>query len=292
MFIYKSHALSESHFSHNFLRDELKPELFTQHIHSSCELLLIVTCHGADYNIRGNVYPIGEYDLLLIPAQTYHFLMLKSYEKPYENYCINFDPALLDSQRLEQLFSAPYIYNIQNDTNIKRMFASLDYFDATYAQQDFYEAADNMLRNLLIDLSYKEKRSAQPHEIPSYVLVRHITAFIENNLEKELNSEIIAKEMQFSKSYIQNTFASIMGIGIQTYINQKKIYAARSDIQNGLTPVCAANKYAYGDYSSFYRQFKKHLAALPQKTANGDDAAVPIQKIPGRYHKTKNCPVV
>ena len=80
----------------------------------------------------------------------------------------------------------------------------------------------------------------------------------------ELNAEIIATHFNFSRSYIQNLFSSVMNIGLKQYINRKKIYAARADIQKGMLPNDVMKKYSFKDYSSFYRLYKTVFEVSPR----------------------------
>jgi AraC-like DNA-binding protein len=92
-----------------------------------------------------------------------------------------------------------------------------------------------------------------------------ITAYIDKNLQTDLNSDVIAEHLKFSKSYVQNQFSSKMGMGIQQYINRKKVSAAHDDIKNGMAPFEAAAKYCFHDYSSFYRHYKKVFGHSPRE---------------------------
>ena len=75
----------------------------------------------------------------------------------------------------------------------------------------------------------------------------------------------INRELILSKSYVQNLFSQNMHIGLKEYIMKKKIYAARTDIKNGMTPIEACEKYAFGDYSGFYRLYKKTFLSSPRQ---------------------------
>ena len=56
-----------------------------------------------------------------------------------------------------------------------------------------------------------------------------------------------------------------MRIGLKKYIMQKKIYAAHADITHGMTPGEACEKYSFGEYSTFYRLYKKHFDSSPRE---------------------------
>ena len=55
-----------------------------------------------------------------------------------------------------------------------------------------------------------------------------------------------------------------MHIGLKKYIMQKKIYAAHADLSGGISPMDVCEKYAFGDYSIFYRLYKKTFETSPR----------------------------
>ncbi len=260
MFIYGNRQ-SLHHLSHSLYENPLELS-FKRHFHDDCELLLIVSGE-VDYSIDGKHYSLKPYDLLFIPFSTYHFLIPRS-NQPYENYVINVNPRLLDQKKINQLFFPPHIINISNDKRLKRMFALLDYYYETYSAEDFEQSTQHLINEIIIYASYQSRAEISSSDSDESLVAR-ITSYIAHNLESELNSEIIAKYLQFSPSYIQNRFSQTMGIGLRHFIHQKKIYAAHADIEDGLSPMEAARKYCYNDYSSFYRQYKKVFGVSPKR---------------------------
>ena len=103
------------------------------------------------------------------------------------------------------------------------------------------------------------------HRSGCYVGIRDgIIAYISDNLDKPLNAETIAAHFSLSKSYVQNIFTQKMHIGLKKYIMQKKIYAAHADMIAGMTPNEVCEKYKFGDYSLFYRTYKKTFGNSPR----------------------------
>lgn len=236
---------------------------YSRHFHESGELLLLIS-GNVQYSVDGKSYALKSYDVLLIPPYTYHFLIPIS-DDDYESYVINIRMDFAKNERLKKLFSPPYIINIANDSVLRRMFTLFDYYYENYTFDDFKEASDHLMQELLICLSYKTKRDVvgwDRHK--GDTLITQITSYINENLIGELNADIIARHLNFSRSYVQNQFSEVMGIGLKQYINQKKIYAAHSDIQNGISPNEAAQKYGYADYSCFFRQYKKIFGVSPK----------------------------
>jgi AraC-like DNA-binding protein len=217
------------------------------------------------YNIDGQNYSLLPYDLIFIPSLSYHFVTFKS-NATYENYVINFSHNFIDETRLNKLFIPPYIKNISHASKLRRMFTNFDFYHETYSTSDFEEASHYLLNEILLLSCYTSFDQKNLHLSSEQSIIPIITSYISQNLESELNVDILAQELRFSKSYIKNCFSTVMGIGIQHYINQKKIRAAHIDILNGMDVNGVAEKYGYQDYSSFYRQYLKIIGTSPSKT--------------------------
>ena len=186
--------------------------VYFNHIHNHCELLLFISGQ-ADYNIDGQVFRPSPYDLLFIPAATYHYL-IPTDSIPYENYVIGFDPGLLSARHYQTLFSSPLMLTIKNDPRLLQYFWQLDQDQASYTAEDFRLCAEGLIRQLTTYCAYHkaELTSVGSGSIP---YIDGIIAYINENLDKPLNAETIADHFSLSKSYVQNIFTQKMHIGLK-----------------------------------------------------------------------------
>ncbi len=240
---------------------------YTRHIHTFCEMLLFVR-GDASYNIDGTLYRPRPYDLLLIPEGAYHYL-IPNPRQPYENYVLDFHREIMAPSHHERLFSRPLILNIAEDREFCRYFRRLDAYHETYSPEDFAACTEALLRELCIFCSYRLRQSV-PVESLGNPLVERMVRIIAQNIEKPLDADFLAREMMLSKSYLRNTFSAAMHIGLKQYIIQKKLYAAQNDLAAGLSPGEVCTKYSFGDYSSFFRLYKKCLGMSPTETKRNE----------------------
>lgn len=131
-----------------------------------------------------------------------------------------------------------------------------------FSDRDFACCAEALIRELVIYCSYR-KDSLHSGRSGSIAYVDGIIGYINENLEKSLDAADIAHHFLLSRSYVQNVFSQHMHIGLKKYIMQKKIYAAHADLNRGLSPSEVCEKYAFGDYSIFYRLYKKTFLTSP-----------------------------
>ena len=240
--------------------EQPRKSVYFNHIHNHCELLLFLR-GDADYNIDGQVYKPRPYDLLFIPAGTYHYLIPTS-SRPYENYVVGIDPSEI-SEHYAALFTPPLMINIKEDAEFVGFFNRLDTYYETYGEADFERCAKALILELV---TYSAYRKSEMHAVHSGSLthVEEMIAYISANLEEKLDADGIARHFLLSRSYVQNLFSQNMHIGLKKYIMQKKIYAAHADMIAGMTPNEVCEKYKFGDYSLFYRTYKKTFGNSPR----------------------------
>lgn len=239
------------------------PDSYSRHTHNYCELLLFIRGE-ANYNIEGILYQPKPYDLLIIPRAAYHYCIPTS-SMPYENYVLDFDGSLLTERHRQKVFAEPTILNIKEDKDFCRFFKTLDLYHETYRREDFFLCTKSLLRELVVFCSYRMDQLTRV-EPGRPALIHTILQLIEENLERPLDAEQLAQELQFSKSYLQNAFSASMHIGLKQYIMQKKIFAAHNDMVRGMSASAACAKYAFSDYTVFFRLYKRLLGYSPRQT--------------------------
>ena len=236
--------------------------VYYKHIHSHCEILLFVRGE-AHYNIDGQIFKPSPYDLIFIPAATYHYLIPEE-NVTYENYVIGLDPSFIEESHYRKLFAPPLIISAHNDDQLMAFFTRLELYQKKYGAKDFELCAASLIRELCIYCSYHKEDLHSVHS-GTHTHIDRIVSYIAKHLEEPLDADILARRFSFSRSYVQNLFSQNMHIGLKKYIMQKKIYAAHRDLLSGLSPSAVCEKYGFGDYSSFYRLYRKTFSSAPNK---------------------------
>ena len=238
-----------------------RQSVYFNHIHNHCEILLFIS-GVADYNIDGQMFRPSPYDMLFIPAATYHYL-IPTESVPYENYVIGIEPKILDTEGYNKLFSSPLMISIKDDPEVKGFFSRLDFYDKNYSDADFNSGALHLIHELVTYLRYRKDDLHFVHS-GSLEHIDEIIKYISDNIENQIDADSIAEHFSLSKSYVQNLFSQNMHIGIKKYIMQKKIYAADNDLSLGIAPYKVCEKYGFGDYSIFYRLYRRTFGYSPK----------------------------
>jgi len=234
------------------LMERPNQSVYFNHIHNHCEILLFIRGQ-ADYNIDGQIFSPSPYDLLFIPAATYHYL-IPTASVPYENYVIGIDPQIIDPNHLAQLFSPPLMINIKEDNELISFFKRLDFYNENYSDEDFSKCAFALINELITYCSYRKNELKSVHS-GTITHIDDIIKYINDNIEKPINADMISKHFMMSKSYIQNLFSQNMHIGIKKYIMQKMMHYVSLMIS-------IINYMKVQEKVSFYQDLCHHLWAL------------------------------
>ncbi len=239
-----------------------KSNSYATHMHTYCEMILFIS-GDVRYNIDGNIYTPREKDLLFVPKDTYHFLMPNE-NTVYENYVLSFLPTVYTPEEYIKIFSAPLA--VRADKTVYDLFTRLDTYEELYTPLDFKKSATHLIHELLTYCLYLNKEGSL--EASNDPIVNEIIQYIEKNIKAPLNADIISHALNLSKSHVQNLFSAKMNIGLKQYIQKKKIFASRNEIEKGRKPVDVSNEYGFLDYSVFYRTYKKVFSTSPKAKNN------------------------
>lgn len=97
--------------------------------------------------------------------------------------------------------------------------------------------------------------------------------YIEDNLDKDINFEIVAKEVGMSAFYFHRIFSAIIGISPTAYIRNRRLTVAAQDIsKNNENIVDIAFKYGFESHEAFSRAFKNFHGVVPKMAkTNGNE---------------------
>ena len=103
-----------------------------------------------------------------------------------------------------------------------------------------------------------------------YKTIEKTIELIENNLcNHDLNILFLSKRVFISPYYLQRIFYSFIGKTIGTYIRERRLTEAGTDIKKGEKVLDVAIKYRYESQESFTRAFKKFHGVNPGVAKKG-----------------------
>lgn len=114
-------------------------------------------------------------------------------------------------------------------------------------------------------MAERRKKSASCSIMKKTELSLAIKDYLNKNYKKNPSVKEIAEHFFVSVSTACHCFKADFGIGIKKYLTEKKMDEAKKFIENGENPKRVCQKLNYENYTTFYRNYKKHFGVSPSE---------------------------
>ncbi|MBN7775097.1 helix-turn-helix transcriptional regulator [Nitratireductor aquimarinus] len=126
------------------------------------------------------------------------------------------------------------------------------------------QAHDMMWQSLLAMLAERKEKALPAPALMSLRQCERVREFIVANLDKDLTTDLIAREVGSSASTLQRHFKAQFGITVFDFIRQERLDAARVALTSGGIPIShAAHMAGYNSISSFTTAFRRAYGVTP-----------------------------
>lgn len=225
--------------------------------------------------IDGRPYPLAPGDVIVIPPGVDHMAQLTDPEKPYRRFVFWVRPAFLEAlearspdyghllRRAETKGRYVYRFDLPTFNALRtRLFTLLDEVHADRFGKK--TAIDLCISELLLFLGRtvheQEQRRNRTEQLSRY---EAITRYIDAHLDEPLSLDVLAQQFYLSKYYLVHLFRENAGLSVHQYILKKRLAACCDAIQGGAAVGEAYRQWGFGDYSAFYRAFRKEYGMSP-----------------------------
>lgn len=226
--------------------------------------------------IGENLYPVKYGDVMLIPPYISHRPIIHSTDIPYrrfvfwisQDYCHHLCSISSDYFYLMEYVQKHQRYIFHNDritfnslqSQIMRLIEEMnaDRFGKHTQISLYVNELVLHLNRLMYERNMSRKKT---HEISLY---QNLIRYIEDHLEQDLSLELLAKEFYVSKYHIAHVFKDNLGMSIHQYITKKRLELCRGAILSEMSITQVYQTFGFGDYSSFFRAFKKEYGISPR----------------------------
>lgn len=225
--------------------------------------------------IDGRPYPLAPGDVIVIPPGVDHMAQLTDPEKPYRRFVFWVRPAFLEAlearspdyghllRRAETKGRYVYRFDLPTFNALRtRLFTLLDEVHADRFGKK--TAIDLCISELLLFLGRtvheQEQRRNRKEQLSRY---ETITRFVDAHLEEPLSLDALAKQFYLSKYYLVHLFRENAGLSVHQYILKKRLSACCDAMKGGAPVGEAYRQWGFGDYSAFYRAFRKEYGMSP-----------------------------
>lgn len=251
------------------------PTKVPPHIHDYYEFYFFLE-GDVSLKIGDELHRVNCGDIMLIPPQIKHCPVFHSANSPYRrfvfwisrNYC----------KYLEEL-SPDYIYLMKHVQTHGDYLFHCDYMTFNGIQSRALRLIEEMrsdhfgkhaqislcVNDLVLHINRIIYARLHPGRKSEESIYQNLCSYIEEHLDEDLSLEKLASEFFVSKYHIAHVFKDNLGLSIHQYITKKRLSKCCDALigNTGITDTYQA--FGFGDYSSFYRAFKKEYGISPKE---------------------------
>lgn len=226
--------------------------------------------------IGQETYPVRYGDVMLIPPHIPHRPIIHSTSTPYrrfvfwisQEYCLHLRSISPDYVYLMEYVKKEKQYIFHNDQITFNSLQSqlMRLIEEMNAERFGKETQISLYVNelvLYLNRMIYDRNAPRDKKI-EISLYQNLILYIEDHLEGELSLDMLAKEFYVSKYHIAHVFKEQLGMSIHQYITKKRLALCREAILSGMSITQVYQTFGFGDYSSFYRAFKKEYGISPR----------------------------
>lgn len=251
---------------HHTVDERVDEQQFRLHCHAMYEIYYFVRGSG-QYLVESSIYTLCPADLVVLrPGESHRFI--PTGDGVYERYSLHFDPSdWRDHPRLLE----PFDNREAGQNNLLRPDATQ--FTALFCRLDETVDLPADLRVLMSRFLLGElltSIAALVGERDSLIAgerinphVAHLLGYINEHLTEPITLDRLAEQVFVSKHHISRVFKACIGVAPMEYVTNKRVLLARQCIRDGMHPTDAAQRCGFGDYSAFYRAYRRYTGLAP-----------------------------
>ena len=220
-------------------------------------------------------YALQSGDVIVIPPGIDHRVLLTDPEKPYRRFVLWLTPAYLMAlekrspdygyllRRSAEQGRYVYRFDLPTFNALRtRLFTLLDEIHADRFARE--TAIDLSISDLLLYLGRtvyeQEQRRDRKEQLSRY---EAITQYVDEHLDEHLSLDTLARQFYLSKYYLVHLFRENTGLSVHQYILKKRLAACCDAMRGGAAVGEVCRQWGFGDYSAFYRAFRKEYGMSP-----------------------------
>ena len=220
-------------------------------------------------------YPLRTGDVIVIPPGIDHRAQLTDPEKAYRRFVFWVSQPFLTAlecrsadygyllRRTKARGNYVYHFDLPTFNALRtRLFTLLNELHADRFGKD--AAIALCISDLLLFLGRtvyeQEQQRNKKEQLSRY---EAITQYVDGHLDEPLSLDALARQFFMSKYYLVHLFRENTGLSVHQYILKKRLAACCDAMQGGAAVGEAYRQWGFGDYSAFYRAFRKEYGMSP-----------------------------
>lgn len=249
-------------YDHIITKAEPDDANFKPHFHNVYELEYIFNIENGEFAFGHNKYAVKSDTLIVCPPMSIHNMCFLNGQE-FDRIVIRFNDEFLSDDLTEILNSAYAIYAFNDTDSIKQLFHLLKESEKVFTKDEFAYIAEYYIKIIIAGLKYSDTSIKAQETGTANDIINDILKYIDDNITRNLNAEIISKEFLVSTSWLLHKFKEYVNVSLKKYINQKKLIYIERLIKAGLPINKVIESCSYNSYATFFRQYKKYMQKTP-----------------------------
>ncbi len=232
------------------------------HAHSWCEITFVKQGKFS-YMVGDQNYEIvGESILLFNRAGQVHSILFND-SFPCERHHILFDHKMIFQELCERVPEKIQVLNYERNNVVQGLFEKLEFYFQSFETVDFADLLDMTIKELLYNLIVSENSWEIENKYLGSAIMKNAISYIDENITDDISIEELCENLFVTKSHLHRLFVENLKVTPKKYILSKKMSLAQRRLCRGEKATDVAHKLGYGDYSTFFRAYKKHFGHSP-----------------------------
>lgn len=236
-------------------------EVIPTHTHSTCELLFI-TKGNMVYSVEGKSYPITKNSLIISRASEAHAIYPQE-PTEYDRYDLIFDETTYGAELFAQIPKGIDVINLNSNELVCGLFKKMEYYCNNAEGDTLLKLLTHLTEEILFNIVLISQQQDMSSKCTANSTVLEAIEFINENITEPLLIETICEALYITKSHLHKLFMTHLNITPRNYIVTKKLRLAQSEMQAGSSPTEVAVRYGFGNYATFYRNYKSYFGVSP-----------------------------
>ena len=263
----------------NFYIEKISHPKEAQNLHTHAYFQAYYLLKGSiEHYIEDGKATLVAGDVFILPPSVPHYIRVK--DEHTEFYSMSFMKEFVQGAESDNKLVYDFLYYLTTATkdNIQLKF-SLPHNDLLFCQEIFKRISQEfesnntgkeqlirecvlLLLTLFARIYFEQKQDAIEFEA-NKSSVLHCLEYVKNHLDEDISLNEMAKKSAMCKSNFCKVFHSVTGKSFKEFVNYLRIEKATELIEKGenFTNVCRI--CGYNDFSTFYRNFRKHTGISP-----------------------------
>ena len=234
---------------------------YKMHCHDVYEVYYMIS-GNAEYLLEGRTYTPRPGSLIIIPPGCFHGLRVLDSDE-YNRIRLHFAAELLQEEE-QALLLEPFGTGwccYEEQFQLEWYFHSLE--ECGNYGKDLQDIAISARMLSILTKIFAICQDGAGASGGKDGQARDIIRYINEHLKEPLTLEGLAGTFYMSKNHLTSIFKRATGTTVARYILYKRMAVVRGELSAGIPAAEAASNAGFGDYSSFFRAYKKMFGCAP-----------------------------